>query len=459
MHCKHSTKRPAVGALFALAMAGTATCAIGQGVPLPAIEQVIEFKPGTAKARAALAKVASVRDLIAGEFLFAGVDLNDDGRKEILVMGSSSTSCGSGGCLLVVLEQQGNKVVTLLSQNVPNSLGVTKEKIGAYRALVALDQQGAIAIVNNPGTPLHGKPMVYPAAGAATARPSIDPASADRPGNPVRETPAAAAKGDSIAEEKLANIVGVRLRMTAAEAEATLRRHASAHAGTMRVEYGPALFATFKYRSVGTGFRYFLAATKSTAPATAGVSTERIEVTLSPPPDVQRVTSITRSVEFDGAIAPQSVLDQLTTRHGRPSYTFVATSYWFLDNEHRSRPVPTLPWRKASPGPAHDSGVSMICTNIINSPGGVKDVIQGSLGALSDSTRAEGGMANECGTVYALRIDRTSTGTATSVHSSLIDLPTFIKSIAATDAFLKPQAEAAARREQDDARKRGAPKI
>ena len=213
-----------------------------------------------------------MRELIAGEFLFAGVDLNDDGRKEILVMGSSSASCGSGGCLLVVLEQQGNKAVTLLSQTVPKSLGVTKEKIGAYRALVALDRHGAVAIANNPGTPLHGKPMVYPAAGVATARPSIDPASADRPGNPVREIPVAAAKGDSIAEERLANIVGVRLRMTAAEAEATLRRHASAHAGTMRVEYGAALFATFNGKSVGTGYRYVLAATKKTAPATNSAS-------------------------------------------------------------------------------------------------------------------------------------------------------------------------------------------
>lgn len=177
MHCKHSTKRPAVGALFALAMAGTATCAIGQGVPLPAIEQVIEFKPGTAKARAALAKVASVRDLIAGDFLIAGVDLNDDGRKEILVMGSSSTSCGSGGCLLVVLEQQGNKVVTLLSQNVPNSLGVTKEKIGAYRSLAAVDGNGAILAANRPGAPLHGKAMVYaiPSLRAQGAAPDATP--------------------------------------------------------------------------------------------------------------------------------------------------------------------------------------------------------------------------------------------------------------------------------------------
>jgi hypothetical protein len=184
------------------------------------VAEVIAFEPGTPKARASLAKIAAVRDLVAEAFVYAGVDLNDDGRKEMLVLARSGSFCGSGGCMLVVLEQQGPKVVTLATLQTDGALGVTQHKVGAYRALAALDDKGAVAIADKPGAPLHGKPMVYaigpqpqePAArgAAATAAPAPAPA--------AKAAPVAAAAGPSI------DVLGLRLGMSIAQVRDVLRR-------------------------------------------------------------------------------------------------------------------------------------------------------------------------------------------------------------------------------------------
>jgi hypothetical protein len=122
----------------------------------------LEFRPGNAKQAALLAKYPDARELVAERFSLAVVDLDGDGKNEIVLRADTNANCGSGGCLTLVIQERGNRMTTLLSQNLFPNLGVTDEKVGAYRALAALDDKGGIAVGDRPGTPMYGKPMVYP---------------------------------------------------------------------------------------------------------------------------------------------------------------------------------------------------------------------------------------------------------------------------------------------------------
>lgn len=112
-----------------------AVCVGAQAEGVPEVDQVLEFKPGSAKAKALFEKSLTLRDLVQENFEMASVDLDDDGHKEILLRSASSSFCGSGGCLMVVLVQEGNRITQLLSQNLPGRLAVTKTRFGRYRAL------------------------------------------------------------------------------------------------------------------------------------------------------------------------------------------------------------------------------------------------------------------------------------------------------------------------------------
>lgn len=143
-----------------------AVCVGAQAEGVPEVDQVLEFKPGSAKAKALFEKSLTLRDLVQENFEMASVDLDDDGHKEILLRSASSSFCGSGGCLMVVLVQEGNRITQLLSQNLPGRLAVTKTRFGRYRALVALDETGKVLIGDRPGTALYGQPLLYTMAGA-----------------------------------------------------------------------------------------------------------------------------------------------------------------------------------------------------------------------------------------------------------------------------------------------------
>lgn len=122
----------------------------------------IAFQPGTAKARAMFARSPVLRELVDEPFEMAGIDLNGDGRKEVILRATSSMNCGSAGCAVVVLEQRGQQVVQLFHRTLSGRLAVTREHIGAYLGLAIVDDTGAVVVANRPGTPMHGKPMVYP---------------------------------------------------------------------------------------------------------------------------------------------------------------------------------------------------------------------------------------------------------------------------------------------------------
>jgi len=134
-------------------------------------QHAIHFSTGTDQDRKVLSAIPSSRDMVAQPFAIAREDLNDDGSKEVILMGTSSDWCGSGGCAIVVLDKRAGKWVPILEyRNVFSPLVVTNEKIGEYRALAAVDDKGVIVSVDRPGTPMSGEQCVYAMKAPETTR-------------------------------------------------------------------------------------------------------------------------------------------------------------------------------------------------------------------------------------------------------------------------------------------------
>lgn len=159
--CRHSLLRGKQAFLFLAIIAGLPLISFSNSGN-PTVDHAVQFKPGDARAKAVFGKFPALRDMVSEPFVMAGEDLDDDGRKEIILQAASSSYCGSAGCLVVVLAQRDNQIVQLFSANLDGTLVVTKEKIGSYKALALVDEQGRIIRANRPGTPMHGKLLVYP---------------------------------------------------------------------------------------------------------------------------------------------------------------------------------------------------------------------------------------------------------------------------------------------------------
>lgn len=160
------------GKALIFAMAWASVLVSAQAQPRFTPGKLLDFQPGTPKMAASFARVPDAQDLVTGRFVVATADLNDDGGSEVILQSADSEYCGSGGCLTVVLAIQpgGKKTAMLLSQNLDSSLAVTNEKVGAYRALASVMEDGKIQVGDKKGTPLHGRQMVYPMAVKAPPR-------------------------------------------------------------------------------------------------------------------------------------------------------------------------------------------------------------------------------------------------------------------------------------------------
>ena len=254
----------------------------------------LDFRPGNPKQAAMLAKVPDAREIVAEPFSLAFVDLDGDGKNEIVLRSDSSAFCGSGGCLTVVLQQRGNQMATLLSQNLFPDIGVTDQTFGAYRALAALDDKGGIAIGEKPGTPLHGKRMIYPMLAQ------------------VAEAPAAATSGPQPASGAGPEIVGLRLGMSLADVRAALKAHS------------PGL----KSREVLTVVNNapsteYLSVLTATSPLRHPVGPEdTIGVDFTPPPSSPRAIFIERFTGFPEGKRPlySAVRAALIQKYGPPSH-------------------------------------------------------------------------------------------------------------------------------------------
>lgn len=150
------------------------------------VHHEVKFTPGTVLDHRQLRVVPLLQALVAEPFLIAREDLNDDGAREIIVMATTSASCGSGGCATIVAENRAGKISAILDQNLGSSLAVTNEKIGDYRALAAVGDKGTVLVGEKRGTPSFGKQMVYPMkvtqSPVAAARPAVPTPTAQAPG-------------------------------------------------------------------------------------------------------------------------------------------------------------------------------------------------------------------------------------------------------------------------------------
>ncbi len=156
--------RRLAGLILLLAGVGTTHPAWSAGpADSPAVGAPLDFGPATAKAKAFFLRQPVTRDLASEDFEMAGVDLDGDGRKEVVLRSTAASYCGSAGCAVQVLQQRGQRVVELLSLFTSARLAVTRDPVGgAYRALAIVNDQGQVVRADKPGTPMHGKLMVYP---------------------------------------------------------------------------------------------------------------------------------------------------------------------------------------------------------------------------------------------------------------------------------------------------------
>jgi len=290
--------------------------------------KLLEFQPGNPKQAAMLAKVPDVRELVADPFGLAFVDLDGDGKNEIIVRADSSANCGTGGCLTVVLQQHGSQMATLLSQNLFPNLGVTDGKFGAYRALAALDGRGGIAIGEKPGTPLHGKAMIYPMLAQAVEAPAAAAASVGG------ATSASASASASTPRGKRPDMLGIQVGASGiADAKAALaamkppllvREYFTQLVGTatqnrgmgqtMTIEGGRFLSGLEAHTS---GFQH---ACQNFSPAVSKSDCEHVRVHFSGPPAAGTAVALFRSARFVNGATADTVIKGLTAKYGPPGY-------------------------------------------------------------------------------------------------------------------------------------------
>lgn len=313
--------------LFALGL--TAHAVAGDTGGAYTLQSKLQFIAGDANMRKGLSRQPPVRDLVAGEFLISVFDLDDDGKQEIILVGSTPAFCGSGGCLTVVLRNTGSdQLEPIFQQNLFPDLGVTRQKANGYRLLAALDRKGGIAHGERRGTPLFGKPMVYPMTVASTApvaTAATTPAGA-APGEPAPESrPAASVAGidvlgirpgaSSVAEVRRA-LAAVRPALSTVDTEMRLAgRSPSAGSTSGPIEVGDRPF--LRQISAYTG-NAAAAGRCNVAPA---ANCEKILVSFSGPPSEGTAQIVYREMMF-GSAGPtfENMLASLTEKYGAPGF-------------------------------------------------------------------------------------------------------------------------------------------
>jgi hypothetical protein len=124
--------------VMTLALMSACTVSWAQGAAHFTVNHMVHFTEATAQSNVLLANIPQAKDLLEGNtYQFAYEDLKGDGTKEIIIQARGDTWCGSAGCLMLVLEKRGSDYVTLLSENVGDSVAVMNERVNGYAALKA----------------------------------------------------------------------------------------------------------------------------------------------------------------------------------------------------------------------------------------------------------------------------------------------------------------------------------
>jgi hypothetical protein len=299
----------------------------GQAGGTYSVERQLQFIAGDANMRAGLSRQPAVRDLVTGEFSISVTDLDDDGKQEVIVVGSSSAHCGSGGCLTVVMRNTGStQLEPIFQQNLFPKLGVTREKVNGYRLLVALDAKGAIARGDKPGTPLFGKPMVYPmtVAAMAAASPAQAAPAAQSAGAPQSSTSGGGVDvlgirpGKSTIAEVRSALAAVQPAMNLTDGQMRLAGRSASAGGTQGpVEVGDGPFV----RQIEGLTRTFHRSQMCNGTATQGPQSycEIVRVSFSGPPSAGTAQVVQREIIFGGnGPTFDNMLASLRDKYGAP---------------------------------------------------------------------------------------------------------------------------------------------
>ena len=308
MHAFHSLSQQA----RFVACAGIALVAGAVDAAAPfTIDYPVAFATPTPQIAAGLKRISALKEYTeSDDFQVATHDLNGDGVGEIIVQGSGSKWCGTGGCATTVLSRAGGKNVTLLQRNVLGTLVVTKESENGFRALAAADA-GRILVDQKSGNQLVYL-MQTAAAGEVAA---AAPAAVSRPGGARPEmlglkvgvSDAAAAKAALAA---LTPPIGVQEQYTKLIGTATDKRAFGQHMEVQGGNYLSHLRGTTQGFSQGCqGFSVRSAS-----------NCESVAVYLSGPPLSGTVFALSRQMLFANGPSVDTVMKSLREKYGAPGY-------------------------------------------------------------------------------------------------------------------------------------------
>lgn len=271
----------------------------GQDTAQFSVGEALVFQPGNASVVKLLSQIPDARALLAENFFVAQVDLDDDGKLEIVIRGGGAKACPAGEngeCMTLVLQQRANRALTLANQPMLRELFVTREKVNGMRAL-ALADNGRIVVGSRKGTPFYQRQIVYrmqaPAGDTA-------PAQAEQ----------AAVAADPGEQRNLPDVVGFKLGMTFPEVRARIAELGLkvSHFGAVRIDGLP-----------NSEFRPIVDAGDMGPHGTFFFG-------FSAPPGTSRLTSVTRAIDYQtqtAAAAPAAVAlkDALVGKFGKPTTT------------------------------------------------------------------------------------------------------------------------------------------
>jgi hypothetical protein len=385
-----------------LALAWPAAALAASATPL-------QFIAGDAKMAAMLGRLSATREMVAEPFSVAMVDLNGDGRNEIIVRSDGRGFCGSGGCLTVVLEQQGALMVPLLSQNLFPGVGVTQERVGAYRALAALGPDGAIMVGERPGTPMFGKPLVYPMQAAAAA-PAAVPAAATATTTAV----ATPSSGHAGARPWLPEVLGFKLGM---DLQAVRARMGELRIGTASVP---------RTRTQVGEFTPGFMAMDPSAIETNEAGT--FSFTFSVPPHSDKLIFVERQVRYLKMPGKAPVAADLTAallqKFGTPT-----------QRESLTQSTERLTWIWSPDGKLQPRGLGLSCTTFAS---GFSSYVGNTLPTVSPSQAAHVNklLQSGCGVVTVATIERAPSGVVSTMSHHAVDMAGGMAArMAMTEAF------------------------
>jgi hypothetical protein len=308
--------------------------AIQSKLPPFTANHVITFARGTELQRAAMKKMATVRDMVDGDFVTANEDLSDDGNKEVIVMSRPAAGCGTGGCATVVLQKRPNGIAIIFNQSVFEPLAVTNEKVGTYRALAVADDKGGIVIGDKRGTPMFGKQLVYPMNGPIEAQ--QNPRTPDSTSSIVTST-----------DQKRLDILGIKLGVsTPLEVKAGIARQNPAFSIEGSLAKLTGLIRTGRIAPTASdvpngkyvaSINAVVSSSKpvSCRPVEIQVDCERIEVWFAAPPNAPTARIVRRVINYIHGPTVENVERSVIEKYGEPGFRQNADKVDFMGHPAR----------------------------------------------------------------------------------------------------------------------------